>query len=127
VSALHESGHDAVVASRNPKAGDRRADLGDPDSLAATVTPDIDAVVHAAAPDVDWDVQADGVRALLHALAGRPLVYTSGVWVLGATSEPVDESAEVRPIALVSGRPAIERLVLDGGGVVIRPGVLHGG
>jgi nucleoside-diphosphate-sugar epimerase len=125
-SALGDSGHDVVVASRNPGADDRLADLSDPPTLAAAVSPDIDAVVHAAAPETDWDVQAEGVRALQDALDGRRLLYTSGVWVLGPTAEAADESAEARPIALVSGRPAIERLVLERGGVVIRPGVLHG-
>lgn len=129
VSALRDAGHDPVVASRSSSPSDpgqRQVDVADPASLAAAVTPDIDAVVHAAAPDVDWGVQADGVRTLQRTLAGRPLVYTSGVWVLGETSEAADESAGVRPIDLVSGRPALERLVLDGGGIVIRPGVLHG-
>jgi nucleoside-diphosphate-sugar epimerase len=60
------------------------------------------------------------------------LVYTSGVWVLGATREPADEAAPVNPPAVVAFRPAHEKLVLEanGGGLrtlVVRPGIVYGG
>lgn len=129
VSSLRSAGHDAVPVSRTPDPSDPSSlsgDLADPASLAALVTPDVDAVVHAAAPSIGWDVQQEGVRALVAALDGRRLVYTSGIWALGATTEPATESSPVNPIPLVTGRPAVERLVTDAGGVVIRPGVVHG-
>jgi nucleoside-diphosphate-sugar epimerase len=62
----------------------------------------------------------------------RFLIYTSGVWVLGRTSEPATEEAPVNPISHVSWRPDHEELVVDAAGdgvrtVVVRPGVVYGG
>ncbi len=65
------------------------------------------------------------------AASKRFVVYTSGIWVLGPAPEPVDESAPVNPIALVSWRTAHEQLVLEGAAknlrtVIVRPGVVYG-
>jgi len=64
--------------------------------------------------------------------AARFLIYTSGIWVLGATPDPVDENAGVNPIEIVAWRPAHEDRVLAAckAGVrasVIRPGIVYGG
>jgi nucleoside-diphosphate-sugar epimerase len=64
--------------------------------------------------------------------SGRFLIYTSGVWILGSTSSPADESAEINPAELVSWRPAHERRVLDAASgvlrtAVVRPGIVYGG
>lgn len=100
-----------------------------------------DAVVHAGfestkrGPEVD----ANAVRALLgacerRAQTGAPsaFVYTSGIWVLGNTAGPVDESAPVAPTPLVAWRVDHERQVRElaaAAGVrsaIIRPGLLYG-
>ena len=63
----------------------------------------------------------------------RALVYTSGVWVLGATKAPADEGAPVdSPAPLVAWRPPHERAVLDAASAsfvtsVVRPGIVWGG
>ena len=64
----------------------------------------------------------------------RSLVYTSGIWVLGATGRaPAFEGAPTdHPAALVAWRPEHERLVLEAGvhhlaSAVIRPGIVYGG
>jgi nucleoside-diphosphate-sugar epimerase len=62
----------------------------------------------------------------------RFVIYTSGSWILGRTSEPASEDAPINPIQLVSWRPDHEDLVLGAGGdglrtVVVRPGVIYGG
>ena len=62
----------------------------------------------------------------------RFLVYTSGIWVLGAAPSPVDESAPLNPIEIVSWRPDHEARVLAAGAsgirtVVVRPGIVYGG
>lgn len=62
----------------------------------------------------------------------RFVIYTSGIWVLGRTSEPADEAAPVNPIPLVAWRPEHEALVLNAANgslrtAVIRPGVVYGG
>ncbi len=64
--------------------------------------------------------------------ARRFVIYTSGVWVLGRTSEPAAEDAPVNPISLVAWRPEHEALVLAANSeglrtIVIRPGVVYGG
>src|SRR2546428_2969124 len=62
----------------------------------------------------------------------RFIIYTSGVWILGRTSEPAREDAPINPIAMASFRPAHEQLVLDAADdhlrtMVVRPGVVYGG
>jgi nucleoside-diphosphate-sugar epimerase len=95
-----------------------------------------DGIVHAA---VDYSARQRQVDAAaidgilgLPARAGRVVVYTSGIWVLGPAPDPVDETAPVNPIELVSWRPSHELRVLAGAGsgiraVVIRPGIVYGG
>ena len=62
----------------------------------------------------------------------RFLIYTSGIWVLGPAPAPVDESAPLNPLEIVSWRPAHEKRVLDSASagirpLVVRPGILYGG
>ncbi len=62
----------------------------------------------------------------------RFLIYTSGTWVLGPSSDPVAEDAPVNPLAHVAWRPAHEDLVLAAASatlrtVIVRPGVVYGG
>ena len=64
--------------------------------------------------------------------AKRFIIYTSGVWVLGATSAPAAEDAPLNPLPLVSWRPVHEQLVLDAAtprlrAIVVRPGIVYGG
>ena len=62
----------------------------------------------------------------------RLLIYTSGVWVYGNTGdEAVDETAELRPPALVSPRAENEKAVLQENRnnlrtIIIRPGCVYG-
>jgi nucleoside-diphosphate-sugar epimerase len=108
-------------------------DLRDPSALAALAA-SADAVIHAAntnGPDAA-DVDAAVTRAFLHALAGTaaPFVYTSGVWVLGATgARAADESSPPRPTPAVAWRAGLEAEVAAARrlrGVVVRPGVVFG-
>ena len=64
--------------------------------------------------------------------APRFFIYTSGIWVVGRSSEATDESAELNPIALVEWRPEHEAMVLAANTpqlrtAVVRPGVVYGG
>jgi nucleoside-diphosphate-sugar epimerase len=66
------------------------------------------------------------------AVGPRVLIYTSGVWVLGHTPTPAAEDAPLNPAAIVTFRPAHERLVLSAAGdglrtAVVRPGLVYGG
>ncbi|GAA4941337.1 NAD-dependent epimerase/dehydratase family protein [Actinoplanes utahensis] len=139
VAKLATAGHRVTAVSRSAPATDLpgvtpvRGDLLDPDAVAALVTGDIDAVVHTAAPQGEADLPVVGALTRALAGSGRPLVWTSGVWVLGETGDgPADETSPAAPIAIVAARPAAESLVLaaaDQGvrAVVLRPGVVHGG
>ncbi|WP_369636829.1 NAD-dependent epimerase/dehydratase family protein [Nocardia sp. JMUB6875] len=133
---LSSLGHDIVVLTRSGKAaGDyetRTGDLTDPASLTAAVTPDIDAVVNLATPSGDQAVDTAAITALTDPLrgTGKSFVYTSGVWVLGATAA-ADETSPANPIPIVGYRPTIEQQVLelaDEGvrSAVIRPGIVYG-
>jgi nucleoside-diphosphate-sugar epimerase len=95
-----------------------------------------DGVVHCAADrgarQRPVDAAAVDVLTALPPRPGRVLVYTSGIWVLGATPDPADESAPVNPIELVSWRPEHELRVLATAAsgarpIVIRPGIVYGG
>ncbi|MBG0827812.1 NAD-dependent epimerase/dehydratase family protein [Planomonospora sp. ID67723] len=125
---LAERGH-RVVALVRPKPGEarvvpgaaevRHGDVTDPASLAAG---DVDVIVHASAPTGDEAVELAALDALL--AGGARLVYTSGIWVLGAGA--ADEESPVNPIPLVRFRAGAERRVLGAGGVVVRPGIVYG-
>ena len=60
------------------------------------------------------------------------LIYTSGVWVIGPTASPADESVPLQPAEISSWRVAHEQRVLAGASdhlrtAVIRPGIVYGG
>ena len=78
------------------------------------------------------DETAVGVLISLPAKDNRFVIYTSSPWVLGPAPAPVDETAPLNPIEIVSWRPAQEKRILDsacngGRAIVIRPGTLYGG
>lgn len=134
VRRLRTGGHSPVVMVREALGApdgveSRVGDLREPESLRAVVTPDIEAVVHAATPTGDWDADRAALETMTAQLTGRGLVYLSGVWVLGEASGGVDESAPTQPIEIVHGRAGLEEVVLaarDVRGVVVRPGIVHG-
>jgi nucleoside-diphosphate-sugar epimerase len=142
--ALRAAGHEVVGLARSEEAARRleaagctalRGSLADADVLARGGR-EADATIHAAATGAadQAEVDAAAVQALLDALAGsgNPFVYTSGVWVLGATGDAVaDDAAPANAAAIVAWRPAVERTVLDTAArgvrsVVLRPGVVYG-
>ncbi|WP_380282795.1 NAD-dependent epimerase/dehydratase family protein [Kitasatospora purpeofusca] len=139
---LAAAGHQVVALTRSAEPQPDRGwhaqlvgDTADPASLAGAVTPDIDGVIHLAPPSGDADVDTAVIEALATALrgTGRPFVYTSGVWVLGATGEAqeVGEEAPTDPIDIVGYRPRIEQRVLAEAtegvrAVVVRPGIVYG-
>lgn len=139
---LTAAGHQVVAVTRGAEPQPGRGwhaqlvgDTADPASLAGLVTPDIEAVVHLAPPSGDAEVDTAAIEALATPLrgTGRPLVYTSGVWVLGATgaAQEVGEEAATNPVGLVGYRPRIEQRVLAEAAegvraVVVRPAIVYG-
>jgi len=78
------------------------------------------------------DAAAIDVLTRTDGRSGRFLIYTSGVWILGSSPVPMDESAPLNPAELVLWRPDHEKRVLDAatGGlrtVIVRPGIVYGG
>jgi nucleoside-diphosphate-sugar epimerase len=144
LDALVRGGHQVDALVRNSeKAADVQArgaaavlgNLSEPATYADAVAA-ADGAIHTAfeySPR-GREVDAIAIETILAApaKAGRFLIFTSGVWVLGPCASPVDESAEPSPAEFVAWRPSHERRVLDAasGGVrtaVIRPGIVYGG
>jgi nucleoside-diphosphate-sugar epimerase len=95
-----------------------------------------DAVVHAAADAQDTAAEdqrlLEAVRAAMIDGRVKRLLYTSGIWVHGASGDRViDESTPLAPLALVKWRAAHEEVALDyiENGletVILRPGIVYG-
>lgn len=90
--------------------------------------------IHAALAPPEERAEVDRLTintlARLRRRAAHPptMIYTSGVWVYGNTGiQPVSESGPLSPPTYVAWRPGIENLVLEAGGVVVRPGCVYGG
>ena len=144
LDALVRGGHTVDALVRNSEKAEQvqarggrpvLGDLGNPATYADAAAA-ADGAVHAAFEYSNRGPQVDttAIETLLRQ-SERPdrfVIYTSGVWILGATPAPADESADINPIDLVAWRPAHERQVLDAGTgglrtVVVRPGVVYGG
>ena len=114
-----------------PVLGDASQPASYADAAAAAA-----AVVLAALDESPRGVEIDALTIdTVLATPGRPgrvLIYTSGIWVLGAAPQSVDETAPLKPIELVAWRPGHEQRVLDAAtagwrAIVIRPGIVYGG
>ena len=112
-------------------------DLADPASYADAAAA-ADGVVHTAFDESSGraELDAKAVDTIPDAAAaskpGRFIIYTSGVWVLGAAPAPADETALLNPIGSLVVAPGAR----DSGcwmrrpswrTVVIRPGIVYGG
>jgi nucleoside-diphosphate-sugar epimerase len=146
LDALLRAGHQVTALVRQPgRAHDLEARgvtpvLGDLAAPAAWL-PAVDAaeaVVHTGLDSTARGVAVDRqfidtvMPVLWRQGGGRALIYTSGVWVLGESPQPADESAPLAPAEISAWRVAHERQVLEGGGggvrtVVVRPGIVYGG
>jgi nucleoside-diphosphate-sugar epimerase len=144
LESLVRGGHQVHALVRNADAAARvqargaTAVLGDvmqPASWRAEAAA-ADGAIHTAAQSGakarPLDETAVGVLISLPAKANRFVIYTSSMWVLGPAPAPVDETAPLNPIELVSWRPAQEKRILasassGGRAIVIRPGTLYGG
>jgi nucleoside-diphosphate-sugar epimerase len=142
---LAERGHDVAATARTVASDAElagrgyevvRADLREPESLAAAAA-GREAVVHTAATQDDdmGPVEQAAVRALVSALdgTGAALVYASGVWIYGSAppGAVLDEDSAPDPVALFAWRPPLEAEVLAAAAsgvrtIVIRPGMVYG-
>lgn len=142
--ALDGADHEVAALAHHDEAREKLSaagyevvagDLTDPAGLADAAR-GADAVIHAANTGGDDAARVDeaAVRAMAGALegSGKPLVYTSGIWVLGETGdEPATEQTPDDPIDLVAWRGPLERWLVEAStrgvrAIVIRPGVVYG-
>jgi nucleoside-diphosphate-sugar epimerase len=147
LDALLRAGHRVTAIVRDPEKAERMrargatavvGELAVAKTYAAALD-DADAIVHTAFESSPRGVEKDGqaIETLLAALkrrSGAPatFIYTSGVWVLGGTTRPVDEQAPLDPAEHVAWRPIHEQRVLEAGEngvrtIVVRPGIVYGG
>ncbi len=154
LDSLVRGGHTVTALVRDQEKSARVADRGahavignlaEPESYRAAAQAQ-DGYVHAAfdgtagrGPSVDrtaLDTLITAAKRPRTANASTPprrfIIYTSGVSILGPTSEPASEDAPINPIPHVSWRPDHEDLVLNAASdslrtIVIRPGYVYGG
>jgi nucleoside-diphosphate-sugar epimerase len=143
-------GHHVTALVREPAKAEYLArrgiqaivgDLGNPSSYAG-VAEQCEVIVHTALDPLPRRDKIDrrAVETLLAAAAKRSVIgqpaafiYTSGIWVLGETTEPAREDAPVQPTPYVAWRREHEQLVIEAGRydairtVVVRPGIVYGG
>jgi nucleoside-diphosphate-sugar epimerase len=144
LEVLARAGHQVTALVRDVRKARAVTKLGATALVGELAAPDAwkakaaghDGYVHTAFDGSPRGVETDNAAIVaLIALAQQagvaiPLIYTSRVWVLGATRQPADERAPLQPIPLVAWRPGHERAVLDAAGIrplVIRSGVVYGG
>ncbi|MGX5694905.1 NAD-dependent epimerase/dehydratase family protein [Agromyces soli] len=135
---LLDAGHEVVAVVRSDRSAERvaargasalRGELRNPAWLTAQLA-DVDAAIHAAAPEADaagFDTAVvDAVEAAF-AHDGRRFVHTGGIWTYGS-SEQIDEDSPLSPPAIVAWREPIERRLLGSAvsATVIVPGVVYG-
>jgi nucleoside-diphosphate-sugar epimerase len=146
LTALHRAGHSAVGLAREKEraaaaTGPCRewviGNLRDARTYAFEASA-CDAILHLGADMSSFaTVDKISLETLLSAAAKgdgkKVFVYTSGVWVLGATSEtPVDEDSALNPVPLIAARVRHEQLALGASSdqltaAVVRPGIVYGG
>lgn len=104
-------------------------DLGSLPSLAGSLS-EFDAYIHTAFSPTADAVALDRTAVDVFTAGGGYFLFTSGVWVLGNSSERsrFDEDSPTNPLPLVAWRPAHEQMVLRSGqNAVLRPGIVYGG
>lgn len=147
LDAALRAGHQLSAVVRDPEKAERVAargvkpvvgELGQLGSIEDELA-GAEAVIHTAWEDSPRGIEKDrtAIDTVLRGLSHRrhpkaTFIYTSGVWVLGSTTKPVDETAPVAPTEYVAWQPEHEQIVLDAGHnglrtIVVRPGIVYGG
>jgi len=130
--ALRERSHEVAALVRPESDAGHLREIGavivagDLDALPPSETlAQYDTIVHAAQSNTRTGELAH--KALDAFSAERAhLIWTSGVWVLGNTTN-ANERSPVNPLEIVSWRPETEQRALAANGCVVRPGCVYGG
>jgi nucleoside-diphosphate-sugar epimerase len=131
--ALRERGHDVAALVRPDSDGGHLREIGavviagDLDSLPSLgeTLAQYDTIVHTAQSNARTAELANKALDAFSAQRAH-LIWTSGVWVLGNTTN-ANERSPVNPLEIVSWRPATEQRALAANACVIRPGCVYGG
>jgi nucleoside-diphosphate-sugar epimerase len=152
LDALLRAGHQVTALVRDSSQASRVAEKGAHPAIGSLAEPESyrliadaqDGYVHTAFDRSGKGVAVDRTTIdVLLAAARRPrtagnpfqgprfVIYTSGLWVVGRTSEPMDESAPLQPIPIAAWRQAHDQLLLDAQSdhlrtVVVRAGTVYG-
>ena len=146
LDAFVRSGHRVDALVRNSvKASQVQArgatpvlgNLREPASFADAAA-SVEGIVHTALDNTPQKVEVDAraIDTLLASAAASKtvecLIYTSGIWVIGNTTSPADETTSLDPAEISSWRAAHEQRVLAAATetfrtIVIRPGIVYGG
>ncbi|MDH4063689.1 MAG: NAD(P)H-binding protein [Acidobacteriota bacterium] len=146
LEAAMRGGHQVTAIARDPEKVEQLTARGATGVLAGLDTParyldaavGADVVIHTAlessprGPQLDRELLDRLLPALGAANDRKTFIYTSGVWVIGAAPEPVDETVPLAPAQQSAWRAPHERLVLAATTmslrtVVVRPGIVYGG
>jgi nucleoside-diphosphate-sugar epimerase len=148
LDALAKAGHQITALVRDSEKAARVAERGAQPVIGSLAEPDSyrsiadaqDGYVHTAFDRSGKGVPTDRATIdVLLAAARRPrtatnpfqgprfVIYTSGLWVVGRASEPVDESAPLRPVAIAGWRADHDRVVLDAQSDQLRTAVVRAG
>jgi nucleoside-diphosphate-sugar epimerase len=141
---LARAGHEVIGLTRREDRAEWLESLGMMPILGSLDQPDVwmgrlqnaDAVVHAAADPENTAAQdqrlLEAVRSAMIDGRVKRLLYTSGIWVHGGSTDTViDENSPLRPLAVSKWRAAHEEVALDyiENGletVILRPGIVYG-
>ena len=146
LDALVRVGHDVTALVRDSHKAKRAAargarpvvgDLADPESFRVAADAQ-DGYIHTALDSTPNRGRAieDAALDIIIAAARRPrtagspaasrfIIYTSGLWVLGPTTEPASEESPVNPLPFMSWRLEHERKVLNAASDHLRTCLLY--
>lgn len=89
----------------------------------------VDTIVEAISDFQDFSTAPTVQKVLIDILQkhkGINVIYTSGVWVYGNTTQVVDEHSTLNPPDLVKARVPFEKAYTEAGAIVLRPGCVYG-
>jgi nucleoside-diphosphate-sugar epimerase len=106
--------------------------LEDPGSY-KRVAEECDLIIHTASDDLvnpaTFELQTTKILVDITRISPRPqlMIYTGGTWVYGnSPHQSLTENSPLHPIQMFEWQPQAEEMVLDGDGIVLRPGVIYG-
>jgi nucleoside-diphosphate-sugar epimerase len=131
--ALRAAGHEVASLARPDSEAKPLRDAGvvlvsgDLESLPSLreQLAEYDAFIHTAQARENTAAADQGVVDVFTSF-DKPIVFTTGVWILGNT-QTATEASDVNPLEIVKWRIPMEERILGAGGAVLRPGCVYGG